>query len=133
MANLNKIFLMGNLTREPELRYTPGGLAITSFGMAVNTPIGRDDAGNQKTETLFVDIVAFGKQAETLANYVKKGSPLFIEGRLRYRTWEDNNGNKRSKHEIVLNSFQFLSYKTKSADSIESEISSPAEDEDIPF
>ncbi len=133
MANLNKVFLMGNLTRDPELRYTPSGLGIASFGLAVNTPIGRDDAGNQKMETLFVDVVSFGRQAETIAEYLKKGSPVFIEGRLRFRSWEDNNGNKRSKHEIVLNNFQFLSYKAKSSDAAGSDIATPAEDEDIPF
>ncbi len=133
MANLNKIFLMGNLTRDPELRYTPSGLGIASFGMAVNTPIGKDDSGNQKTETLFVDVVAFGRQAETLAEYVKKGTPLFIEGRLRYRSWEDSNGNRRSKHEIVLNSFQFLAYKSKSDGAVDSDVNVPTEDEDIPF
>jgi len=133
MANLNKVFLMGNLTRDPELRYTPSGLGIASFGLAVNTPIGRDDSGNQKTETLFVDVVSFGRQAETIAEYLKKGSPVFIEGRLRFRSWEDNNGNKRSKHEIVLNSFQFLSYKTKSSEAAGSDVAAPAEDEDIPF
>jgi len=124
---------MGNLTRDPELRYTPSGLGIASFGLAVNTPIGRDDSGNQKTETLFIDVVSFGRQAETIAEYLKKGSPVFIEGRLRFRSWEDNNGNKRSKHEIVLNSFQFLSYKTKSSEVAGSDVAAPAEDEDIPF
>lgn len=133
MANLNKVFLMGNLTRDPELRYTPGGLGIASFGLAVNTPIGKDDSGNQKMETLFVDVVSFGKTAEAIAEYLKKGSPIFIEGRLRFRSWEDNNGNKRSKHEIVLNNFQFLSYKQKPSETDSSGIAAPAEDEDIPF
>ena len=129
MANLNKVFLMGNLTRDPELRYTPSGLGIASFSLAVNTPIGKD----KENEVLFIDVVSFGKQAEIIAEYLKKGSPVFIEGRLRFRSWEDNNGNKRSKHEIVLNSFQFLSSKTKSADAAGSDIAAPAEDEDIPF
>lgn len=132
MANLNKIFLMGNLTRDPELRYTPSGLGIASFGLAVNTPMGKDESGNQKQETLFVDAVAFGKLAETIAEYLKKGNPVFIEGRLRYRSWEDANGNRRSKHEVAVNSFQFLSRSTRST-SENTNVESPAEDEDIPF
>ncbi|WP_025270775.1 single-stranded DNA-binding protein [Hippea sp. KM1] len=133
MANLNKIMLIGNLTRDPELRYTPAGLGVASFGIAVNTPIGKDEQGNRKTETLFVDVVAFGRQAETIAEYLKKGSLVYIEGRLRYRTWEDPNGNKRSKHEVVLNNFQFLSFKDRADSSQQVPVDMPAEDEDIPF
>ena len=128
MPNLNKVFLMGHLTRNPELRYTPAGLGVVSFGLAVNTQITKD-----KQDTLFVDITAFGRQAEAINEYFKKGDPIFVEGRLQYRTWEDNNGNKRSKHGIVLNNFQFLSYKDKTNDAADSDITSPAEDEDIPF
>ena len=133
MANLNKIMLIGNLTRDPELRYTPAGLGVASFGIAVNTPIGKDEQGNRKTETLFVDVVAFGRQAETIAEYLKKGSLVYIEGRLRYRTWEDPNGNKRSKHEVVLSNFQFLSFKDRADSSQQVPVDMPAEDEDIPF
>ncbi len=135
MANLNKIFLMGNLTRDPELRFTPSGLAIANFGIAVNTPIGKDESGNQRQEVLFVDVTAFKKQAETIAEYFKKGSPIFIEGRLRYRTWEDNNGNKRSKHEVTLNNFQFLSFKNanNTQNSGQDSKYQGTEDEDIPF
>jgi single-strand DNA-binding protein len=133
MPNLNKVLLMGNLTRDPELRYTPGGLGITSFGLAVNTPMGKDDSGNAKTETLFVDLVAFGRVAETIAEYLKKGAPIYVEGRLRYRTWEDNNGNKRSKHEVVVNNFQFLSSRERSNDNQGVDFNTPTEDEDIPF
>ncbi len=135
MANLNKIFLMGNLTRDPELRFTPSGLAIANFGIAVNTPIGKDESGNTKQEVLFIDVVAFKKQAETISEYFKKGSPIFIEGRLRYRTWEDNNGNRRSKHEVTLNNFQFISSKGASnAQNIDQDSKyQGTEDEDIPF
>ncbi len=131
MANLNKVMLIGNLTRDPELRYTPAGLGIASFGIAVNTPTGKDDAGNRKTETLFVDVVAFGKQAEVISEYLKKGSLIYLEGRLRYRTWEDQQGNRRGKHEVILNNFQFLNTKEKVQDS--SIVEAPDEDEDIPF
>lgn len=127
MANLNKVFLMGNLTRDPEIRYTPAGLGIASFGLAVNTPMGKD----KEDEVLFIDVVSFGKQAETITEYLKKGSPIFIEGRLRYRTWEDKDGNRHSKHEIALSRFQFLS-SSKGADS-GSSANSPEEEDDIPF
>ncbi len=134
MANLNKVFLMGNLTRDPELRFTPGGLAVANFGIAVNTPIGKDEQGNRKQEVLFIDVVSFGKQAETIAEYFKKGTPIFVEGRLRYRTWEDNNGNRRSKHEITLNNFQFLSSgKSKNSSDFSNDVESGTEDDDIPF
>ena len=131
MANLNRVMLIGNLTRDPEIRYTPAGLGVASFGIAVNTPVGKDDEGNRKTETLFVDVVAFGKQAEVIGEYLKKGSLIYLEGRLRYRTWEDASGNKRSKHEIVLNNFQFLNTKGKEMPQEVDGI--PEEDEDIPF
>ncbi|WP_035587239.1 single-stranded DNA-binding protein [Hippea jasoniae] len=130
MANLNKILLIGNLTRDPELRYTPAGLGVATFGIAVNTPLGKDEQGNRKTETLFVDVIAFGRQAEIVAEYLKKGSLIYLEGRLRYRTWEDASGNRRSKHEIILNNFQFLSARER-VDNLEPP---PTEDdEDIPF
>ena len=136
MAGLNKVMLIGNLTRDPELRYTPGGLGVASFGIAVNTTIGKDEEGNRKVETLFVDVVAFGKQAEVITEYLKKGSLVYLEGRLRYRTWEDSSGNKRSKHEIVLDNFQFLN--TRGKDQLDGvattpDATTPDEDEDIPF
>jgi len=130
MANLNKVMLIGNLTRDPELRYTPTGVGIVSFGIAVNTPMGKDNNGNKKTETLFVDVVAFKKQAEVIAEYLKKGSLIYLEGRLRYRTWEDQQGNKRSKHEIILSNFQFLSTNTSQATEVSEQFD---EEEDIPF
>ena len=141
MPNLNKVFLMGNLTRDPELRYTPAGVGVASFGLAVNTPIGKkDENGNQKTDVLFVDVTAFGRQAEVITEYFKKGRPIFIEGRLIFRTWEDANGNKRSKHEVVMSSFQFLGSAPTAQETHENADNSnntdsynPSEDEDIPF
>ncbi len=134
MAYLNKIMLIGNLTRDPELRYTPAGLGIATFGIAVNTPIGKDEQGNRKTETLFVDVVAFGRQAEAIAEYLKKGSLIYLEGRLRYRTWEDANGLKKSKHEIIVEKIEFLSRKENSQNNIDNANDyQPDEDEDIPF
>lgn len=116
MANFNKVFLMGNLTRDPELRYTPKGLAVAKLGIAVNRSW-RDEAGATKEEVTFVDVDAFGRQAEALGQYMKKGRPIFIEGRLRYDTWEDKQTNqKRSKLNVVLESFQFLDSGNRPSD-----------------
>jgi single-strand DNA-binding protein len=108
MANFNKVILAGNLTRDPELRYTPKGVAIAKFGLAVNR-VWKSETGESKEEVTFVDIDAFSKQAETIAQYLKKGSPLLLEGRLRLDQWDDKQtGQKRSKLGVVLETFQFL-------------------------
>jgi single-strand DNA-binding protein len=110
MANYNKVILVGNLTRDPELRYTPKGTAIAKLGLAVNRTW-RTETGETREEATFVDIDAFGRQAETLGQYMKKGRPIMIEGRLRLDTWEDKQTNqKRSKLGVVLESFQFLDF-----------------------
>ena len=108
MANFNKVILAGNLTRDPELRYTPKGTAIARIGLAINRNW-RTETGEQKEEVTFVDVDAFGKQAETIGQYFKKGRPILIEGRLRYDSWEDKqSGQKKSKLGVVLEAFQFL-------------------------
>lgn len=108
MANFNKVILAGNLTRDPELRYTPKGLAIAKLGLAVNRRW-TNEAGEQKEDVLFVDVDAFGKQAETIGQYLRKGRPILIEGRLRLDTWDDKqSGQKKSKLGVVLETFQFL-------------------------
>lgn len=108
MANLNRVFLIGNLTRDPELRVTPKGTAICQFGLAVNRQF-KDEAGQTRDETTFVDIEAWGRQGETIAKYVTKGRPLFVEGRLKLDSWDDKTtGQKRSKMKVVLENFQFL-------------------------
>ena len=108
MASFNKVILVGNLTRDPELRYTPKGLAIAKIGIAVNRQW-RTETGEQKEEVTFVDVDAFGKQAETLGQYMRKGSPILIEGRLRLDQWDDKQtGQKRSKLGVVVEGFQFL-------------------------
>jgi single-strand DNA-binding protein len=108
MANFNKVILMGNLTRDPELRYTPKGTAIARLGLAVNRRW-KSETGEMKEEVTFVDVDAFGKTAETIAQYMKKGRPILLEGRLRYETWEDKQTNqKRSKLGVVLESFSFI-------------------------
>jgi single-strand DNA-binding protein len=108
MANFNKVILAGNLTRDPELRYTPKGTAVARLGIAINRRW-KSETGEMKDDTTFVDVDAFGKTAETIAQYLKKGRPILIEGRLRYDTWEDKQTNqKRSKLGVVLENFQFL-------------------------
>lgn len=108
MASFNKVILLGNLTRDPELKYTPKGTAVARLGLAVNRKW-KNDAGEEKEEVTFIDADAFGKQAETLGQYLKKGSPLFIEGRLKLDQWDDKQtGQKVSKLRVVLESFQFI-------------------------
>ena len=107
MANFNKVFLMGNLTRDPELRYTAGGTAVAGFGVAVNRRFKRQD-GEQHEETCFVDVTAWGRQAEVVSEYLKKGRPIFLEGRLQLDSWEDKQGQKRNKLKVVLENFQFI-------------------------
>jgi single-strand DNA-binding protein len=107
MANLNKVMLIGNLTRDPELKYTPGNQAVCEVGLAVNRKYRTKD-GEDREETTFVDCEAWGKQAEVIKQYMAKGRPLFIEGRLKLDTWEDKEGGKRSKMRVVIENFQFL-------------------------
>jgi single-strand DNA-binding protein len=108
MASFNRVILAGNLTRDPELRYTPKGTAVARLGIAVNRQW-KTDTGEQKEEVTFVDVDAFGRQAEVIGQYLKKGRPILIEGRLKYDTWDDKQtSQKRSKLTVVLESFQFL-------------------------
>ncbi len=108
MASFNQVTLLGNLTREPELRYLPTGNAVCRLGLAVNRRW-KNDAGEDQEEVTFIDVDAWGKQAETLAKYCKKGDPLFVTGRLKLDTWTDKATNeKRQKLGVVLEGFQFL-------------------------
>ena len=108
MANFNKVLLMGNLTRDPELRVTPGGLSICKLGLAVNRNYTTKE-GEKREETTFVDCDAFGKSAEIIAKYMSKGRPIFVEGRLRLDEWEDRqSGQKRNKLSVVVDNFQFM-------------------------
>ncbi len=108
MANFNKVILAGNLTRDPELRYTPKGTAIAKFGLAINRRR-KAETGETKEEVTFVDVEAWDKQAEVIAQYLKKGQPFLVEGRLRLDQWEDKNTHqKQSKLKVVLESFSFL-------------------------
>jgi single-strand DNA-binding protein len=107
MSSFNKVLLMGNLTRDPQLSYTPSQTAVVDFGMAVNRRWTSRD-GEKKEETCFVDCRAFGRIAENINKYMSKGRPVFIEGRLSFDTWTAQDGSKRSKHRVTVENFQFL-------------------------
>lgn len=109
MPNFNKVLLMGNLTRDPELRYTPSGTPVATFGLAVNRTW-KDANGQPVNDTLFVDITAFSGLADTISRFCRKGSPLFVEGRLKLDTWEDKQtGQRRSRLHVVMEAMQLLS------------------------
>ena len=115
MANFNKVILLGNLTRDVEVRFSQSGLAIGKFGMAVNRQSTTKE-GEKRESTCFVDLTAFGRLAEVLQQYVGKGSPLFVEGRLEYSTWEaKDGGGKRSKLEVIVENFQFVGGRSENS------------------
>jgi single-strand DNA-binding protein len=151
MASFNKVIIAGNLTRDPELRYTPKGSAVAKIGMAVNRTW-KNEAGENKEEVSFIDIEAWGRQAEVIAQYMRKGRPLLVEGRLKQDTWEDKNTHqKQSKLKVVLESFSFIDSKGpdgggppgeaprrpapagKPAESPEGGEAPAAEEDDVPF
>ena len=145
MANLNKVLLMGNLTRDPELRYTPGGMAVAEFAIAINRQWAAK-TGDKKEEVTFVDIVVWARQAETCAEYLKKGRPVFIEGRLTQDRWETPDGQKRNRMRVTAERVQFLGgggggggRGGSAAAPVEQEApppesaDAPAPEEDIPF
>jgi single-strand DNA-binding protein len=107
MASLNKVFLMGNLTRDPELRYTPSGTAICEFGLAINRRFLAKD-GQQQEETCFVDLTMWGKRGTVVSEYLHKGDPIFVEGRLQYDSWEGQDGRRRNKLKVVVDNFEFI-------------------------
>ena len=111
MASFNKVILAGNLTRDPELRYTPKGTAVARIGLAINRTY-TTETGEKKEEVTFVDVDAWGRQAEVISQYMKKGRPLLMEGRLKLDQWEDKNTHqKQSKLKVVLESFSFIDSK----------------------
>jgi single-strand DNA-binding protein len=108
MASLNKVMLIGNLTRDPEIRYTPKGQAVTDIGLAVNR-IYSTESGEKREEVTFIDITLWGRTAEIVHQYCKKGRPLFVEGRLQLDTWDDKQtGQKRSKLKVIADGIQLL-------------------------
>jgi single-strand DNA-binding protein len=107
MANYNKVILLGNLSRDPQLSYLPSQTAVVDFGLAINRNWTGQD-GQKKDEVCFVDCRCFGKSAETINKYCKKGNPLLVEGRLSFEQWKDKDGRPRSRHRVTVESFQFL-------------------------
>jgi single-strand DNA-binding protein len=124
VAGFNKVILLGNLTRNPELRYTPNGTPVASLGLAVSRRYKQGD--ELKEEVCFVDIVVFGKQAEHCGQYLSKGSGIIVDGRLQQRRWETEDGQKRSKHEVVA---QTVTFMPKRQDSGGGGIEAPAHDD----
>ena len=107
MANYNKVILVGNLTRDPQMSYLPSQTPVVEFGLAINRQW-RGQDGQQREETCFIDCRCYGKQAETLNQYMSKGRPILVEGRLQLDTWEGKDGVRRSKHRVMVERFQFL-------------------------
>jgi single-strand DNA-binding protein len=140
VASFNKVILMGNLTRDPELRYTPSGAPVCNFDLAVNRSY-TTQGGERRDETCFITIVVWSKQAETCGEYLTKGRPVLVEGRLQQRSWETPEGQKRSKHEVVAERVQFLGPRkgapgaTTAAGATEDEAESPRvpEQDEVPF
>ena len=126
MASLNKVLIIGNLTKDPELRYTPNGVAVVNLRLAVNRRF-KDRSGELKEDTCFLTVTAWDKQAEVCNQYLQKGRPVFIEGRLQTRSWENNEGQKRSVLEVRAERIQFLGTKP-SAKSNETFIDEPSKE-----
>ena len=125
--SFNKTILMGNLTRDPEIRSLPSGQTVTNFGLAVNETWTDKASGEKREEVCFVDVDAWGRQGEVVLEYFSKGKPILIEGKLKFRTWEADDGPKRSKHSITLDRFSFVGSKNDSNGASSDEMG------DIPF
>ena len=135
MASLNRVCLLGHLTRDPDVRYSSSGTPLTALGLAVNNRIKRGD-GSWQEDPCFVDVMVFGQQAEACGRYLNKGDPVLLEGRLRYRTWQDQQGQKRSKHEVIASRVQFLPRpgpRSEADDSLSGASIGAEGDEDVPF
>ena len=134
MASLNKVFLIGNLTRAPELRYTPSGMAVSDLRLAVNNNY-TTRAGEKREETCFLTVVVWGKQAETCGEYLDKGSPVMVEGRLQTRDWETKDGQKRNVVEVVAERVQFMGRgRAATGGSVPETVEAHADgDDEVPF
>ena len=130
MASFNKVMLMGNLTRDPELRFTPNGSAVASFGLAVNRKFKQGD--EWKDDVCFVDITVWGKQGENCAEYLSKGRPAFVEGYPKFSTWESE-GQKKNKLEVVANTVQFLGSRNDSRGDLSTGQAPVSAEDDVPF
>ena len=133
-VNYNKCILGGAITRDPEIRYSTKGSAVCGFGIAMNREW-KSEAGEKKKEVTFVDVTVFGRQAEVVAQYFKKGSPILLEGRLKLEQWEDKQTHqKRSALKVILESFSFVNTKSDPQESSESPQPDPVGDtDDVPF
>ncbi len=135
MTSFNKVILLGNLTRDPEVRYTPNGAAVASFAVAVNRKYKQGE--ETREEVSYIDIVVFGKQAENCGQYLNKGDGALIEGRLQQRRWETEDGQKRSKVEVAAQSVTFMPKRSggggRDQSSAESAQDAPVDEGDIPF
>ena len=134
MASLNKVFLIGNLTRAPELRYTPSGMAVADLRLAVNRRY-QTQSGEKREDTCFLSVVVWGKQAESCSEYLDKGSPIMVEGRLQTRDWETKDGQKRNVVEVVAERVQFMGRpKTAGAPTAAEAVEVHSEgDDEVPF
>lgn len=135
MANYNKVLLMGNLTRDPELKRTSSDMAVAQVSIAVNRQY-KDRNGEQVKETTFVDCEAWGRTAEVIAQYLSKGKPVFVEGRLKLDQWQDKDGNNRSKLKVVIEKFEFIDSKGNQSSTPPAQqqvTTAPPADDDIPF
>jgi len=130
MASFNKVMLMGNLTRDPELRYTTNGSAVANFGLAMNRKYKVGD--ELKEEVCFVEITVWGRQGENCAEYLSKGRPAFVEGYLKFSTWESD-GQKRNKLEVVANTVQFLGSRSDSQGDSPTGQAPMSDEDDVPF
>ena len=135
MATYNKVLIMGNLTRDPELKQTPSNQSVAQIGLAMNRKF-KDREGNMREEVTYVDCEAWGRTAEVMAQYLSKGKPVFVEGRLKLDQWQDKDGNNRSKLKVVIESFQFIDSKggqssAPPANNSEAQTAPPTDD--IPF
>ena len=133
MPSYNKVLLMGNLTRDPQLKQTPNNMSVAEIGLACNRKFKGKD-GEMREETTFVDCEAWGRTAETMAKYLSKGRPVFVEGRLKLDQWQDKDGNNRSKLRVVIESFQFIDSRggQSSTPPQETATTAPPSD-DVPF
>ena len=127
MASLNRVLLIGNLTRDPELRYVPSGTAVATFTLAVNR-VYVTQTGEKKEETAFIRVVVWGRRAEVCGEYLAKGSPVFVEGRLQSRNWETQDGQKRSAIEVIADNVQFLRGGPEKAPAAAAKPAGPAEE-----
>ena len=132
MNAFNKVILMGNLTRDPELRYTPKGTAVAKLSLALNRKYSDKD-GQSVEETTFVDVDAFGKTAETIGQYMQKGRAILVEGRLKMDEWDDKEGKRRHKLIVILEKFNFVGGKSDNPAPSEPTNKSPIDDADVPF